>query len=76
MMWSSEKYVQLKRPEGMVILKQQKVVSQNSGATIRDLGDGVACLEFHTKMNALDEDIMNMAVEAFDRLETRTLTAS
>jgi 3-hydroxyacyl-CoA dehydrogenase len=64
------KYVRLKRPEGMIVLKQQKVLSQNSGATIRDLGEGVACLEFHTKMNALDEDIMNMALEAFDRLET------
>ena len=63
------KYVQLKRPEGMIVLKQQRVLSQNSGATIRDLGEGVACLEFHTKMNALDEDIMNMALEAFDRLE-------
>ena len=66
----NRKYVDLKRPEGMVILKQQTVVSQNSGATIRDLGDGVACLEFHTKMNALDEDIMNLAIEAFDRLDT------
>ncbi len=64
------KYVKLKRAQGMVVLKQTKVVSQNAGATIRDLGDGVACLEFHTKMNALDEDIMNMTVEAFDRLET------
>ena len=64
------KYVRLKKPEGTLVLKQQKIVSQNLGATIRDLGDGVACLEFHTKMNALDEDIMNMAVEAFDRLET------
>ena len=64
------KYVQVRRPEGMVILKQQNVVSQNSSATIRDMGDGVACLEFHTKMNALDDDIMNLAVEAFDRLET------
>jgi len=63
-------YTPLKRLEGRIILKQQQVVSQNSGATIRDLGDGVACLEFHTKMNALDEDIMNMALEAFDRLET------
>jgi len=60
----------VKRPEGTIVLKQQKIVSQNSGATIRDLGDGVACLEFHTKMNALDEDIMTMTVEAFDRLET------
>jgi 3-hydroxyacyl-CoA dehydrogenase len=64
------KYVRIKKPEGMLVLKQQKIVSQNSGATIHDLGDGVACLEFHTKMNALDEDIMNMTVEAFDRLET------
>jgi 3-hydroxyacyl-CoA dehydrogenase len=63
-------YIPLKRPEGMVILKQQKIVSENSGATIRDMGDGIACLEFHTKMNALDEDIMNMAIEAFDRLES------
>ena len=64
------KYVKLKRPEGMVILKQQKVVAENVGATIRDMGDGVACLEFHTKMNSLDEDIMNMADEAFKCLET------
>ena len=64
------KYVQLDRPEDRITLKQQKIVSQNAGASIRDLGDGVACLEFHTKMNALDEDIMNMALEAFDRLES------
>jgi 3-hydroxyacyl-CoA dehydrogenase len=64
------KYIKLRKPEGAILLKQQKVVSQNSGATIRDIGDGVACLEFHTKMNALDEDIMNMADEAFNRLET------
>jgi 3-hydroxyacyl-CoA dehydrogenase len=65
-----KEYVSIKRPQGMINLKQQDVVSQNSGATIRDMGDGVACLEFHTKMNALDEDIMNMALEAFDRLES------
>jgi 3-hydroxyacyl-CoA dehydrogenase len=65
-----KKYVPLNRPQGTILLKQQEVVSQNSGASIRDLGDGVACLEFHTKMNALDEDIMNMALEAFDRLES------
>jgi 3-hydroxyacyl-CoA dehydrogenase len=65
-----QKYIKLKRPEGMIILKQQKIVSQNTGATIHDMGDGVACLEFHTKMNALDDDIMNMALEALNRLET------
>ena len=64
------KYTQLNRPAGRIVLKPQTIVSQNSGATIHDLGDGVACLEFHTKMNALDEDIMNMVSESFDRLET------
>jgi 3-hydroxyacyl-CoA dehydrogenase len=67
---TQKKYVPIKRSEGMVILKQQEVVAENAGASIRDLGDGVACLEFHTKMNALDDDIMNMAEEAFKRLET------
>lgn len=64
------KHVKIKRPEGMVVLKKSKVVSQNTGATLWDIGDGVACLEFHTKMNALDDDIMNMAIEAMQRLET------
>ena len=64
------KYVKIKRPEGTIVLKRQKVLSENAGATVRDMGDGVACLEFHTKMNALDDDIMNMTHEALDRLET------
>lgn len=64
------KYVKLKKPEGVVMLKGQKVISQNTGATLRDMGDGVACVEFHTKMNALDDDIMNIANEAFERLQT------
>jgi len=65
-----QKYVKLKKPEGMIVLKRQKVVAENVGANLHDMGDGVACLEFHTKMNALDEDIMNMTIEAFDRLDT------
>lgn len=64
------KYAKLKKPEGVIVLKEQKIVAQNAGATLHDMGDGVACLEFHTKMNALDEDIMNMTVETFDRLDT------
>src|SRR4030095_474688 len=60
----------LKQPVGTVMMKGQKVISQNAGATLHDMGEGVACLEFHTKMNALDDDIMNMANEAFERLQT------
>jgi len=53
----------------LLLLKEQRVVNKNMGATLYDLGDGVAGLEFHTKMNALDDDIMNMAIEALDRVE-------
>jgi 3-hydroxyacyl-CoA dehydrogenase len=64
-----EKYEPIKRPTSLVLLKEQKVVSKNPGATLYDLGDGIACVEFHTKMNALDEDIANMIIEAQDRMQ-------
>ncbi len=66
----SGKYVPVQRPASLVLLKEQKVVSQNPGATLFDLGDGVACVEFHTKVNALDDDIFNMILEAQDKTLT------
>ena len=36
------------------------VVKKNAGASLVDLGDGVLCVEFHSKMNALGEDIIAM----------------
>jgi 3-hydroxyacyl-CoA dehydrogenase len=39
---------------------QHKVVRDNGSAALIDLGDGVACLEFHTKMNSIDEGIIEM----------------
>jgi 3-hydroxyacyl-CoA dehydrogenase len=63
------KYVPIKRPASLILLKEQKVISANPGATLYDLGDGVACVEFHTKMNSLDEDITNMIIESQDRVE-------
>ncbi len=62
-------YVPITRPRGMVLLKDQKVISQNAGATLYDMGDGVAGVEFHTKMNALDDDIFNITIEALERVE-------
>jgi 3-hydroxyacyl-CoA dehydrogenase len=37
-----------------------KPVAKNGSASLWDLGDGVLCLEFHTKMNALDEGVLRM----------------
>jgi 3-hydroxyacyl-CoA dehydrogenase len=36
------------------------VVRDNGSAALIDLGDGVGCLEFHTKVNAIDEGIIEM----------------
>jgi 3-hydroxyacyl-CoA dehydrogenase len=47
----------------------KKVISENAGASLYDIGDGVALVEFHTKMNALDDDIFTITIEALDRVE-------
>jgi 3-hydroxyacyl-CoA dehydrogenase len=44
-------------------------VERNPSASILDLGDGVFCLEFHAKMNALDPDIVSFMGKAVDRAE-------
>ena len=43
-----------------VAKKSKGVVKKNSGASIVDIGDGVACIEFHSKMNALGADILQL----------------
>ena len=57
-------YRPVPRPHGMLILEHWKqdhgVIKKNSGASLIDLGDGVACLEFHSKMNALGGDTIQM----------------
>ena len=46
-----------------------KVIKKNAGATIYDAGDGILLLEFHTKMNAVDNDIITMMHETLDLAE-------
>ncbi|MCX5822412.1 MAG: 3-hydroxyacyl-CoA dehydrogenase/enoyl-CoA hydratase family protein [Deltaproteobacteria bacterium] len=48
---------------------QNKVVKKNASATLVDIGDGVACLEFHTKMNAIDDGMVEMISESCDIVE-------
>jgi len=43
-----------------VAKKSNGVVKKNSGASLVDLGDGVGCLEFHSKMNTLGTDIISL----------------
>jgi 3-hydroxyacyl-CoA dehydrogenase len=46
-----------------------RVVRENRGASLVDLGDGVACLEFHTKLNTLDGDIKEMLLASVEEIE-------
>jgi 3-hydroxyacyl-CoA dehydrogenase len=39
---------------------RKKVVKKNAGASLIDLGDGVVCLEFHSKMNTIGADVVQM----------------
>jgi 3-hydroxyacyl-CoA dehydrogenase len=60
--------------QGIIILKSLKdrtpVVQKNSGASLIDLGDGVVCCEFHSKMNAVGADIVAMINAGIARLGT------
>lgn len=62
--FASEEYRPLVDPPGTIILKSLKdrtgVIKKNSGASFIDLGDGVACLEFHSKMNSIGGDTLEM----------------
>ncbi|MGZ7029812.1 MAG: 3-hydroxyacyl-CoA dehydrogenase family protein, partial [Terriglobales bacterium] len=47
-----------------VAKKSNGVVKKNSGASLIDLGDGVGCLEFHSKMNSLGADIIQLITQS------------
>jgi 3-hydroxyacyl-CoA dehydrogenase len=46
-----------------VAKKSNYVVKKNSGASLVDLGDGVGCIQFHSKMNALGADIISLILQ-------------
>jgi 3-hydroxyacyl-CoA dehydrogenase len=62
------KYQPVQVPEGVwsvsVARKSHGVVKKNAGASLIDLGDGVGCIEFHSKMNALGGDIVSMVTQS------------
>ncbi len=66
----SRDYKEVPVKPGIILLSslkdREKQVAGNAGASLIDIGDGVACLEFHSKMNAIGEDIMSMIVQSSD----------
>ncbi len=69
----SKDYKEVPVKPGIILLpslkEREKKVAGNTGASLIDLGDGVACLEFHAKMNALGDDIINMIVKTGEIVE-------
>ena len=65
---ASTTYKSVQVPAGVwsveVAKKSKGVVRKNSGASLVDLGDGVACIEFHSKMNALGADIISLITQS------------
>ena len=51
-------------PSGLQLLKsardRSRILRSNPGASLVDLGDGVLCVEFHSKMNAIGGDTIQM----------------
>jgi 3-hydroxyacyl-CoA dehydrogenase len=70
---TTQTYHSFPKAENILLLKDKrstgKVLLENPGASFVDLGDGVGCIEFHTKMNALDDDIFTLADKALDLVE-------
>lgn len=60
----TSKHEVLENRQGIVSLPDLKrahgVVKENPGASLIDLGDGVLCIEFHSKMNSIGEDNISM----------------
>lgn len=61
-------YQTIERPVGVLLLEDikrtSKPVAKNASASLWDLGDGVLCLEFTSKMNAMDPQILGMIQQA------------
>src|SRR5579884_788531 len=70
----SNGYAPVEQRPGIIVLSDLKrargAIKYNPGASLIDLGDGVCCVEFHSKMNSIGEDTIAMlyaGLEALDR---------
>jgi 3-hydroxyacyl-CoA dehydrogenase len=68
-------YADVVRSDGVLLLEDIKLASEpllkNASAALWDIGDGVVALEFTTKMNALDGEIMALIQQAIPLVQER-----
>jgi 3-hydroxyacyl-CoA dehydrogenase len=67
-------YHYVSRPEGVLLLEDikranEKPLLKNAGASLWDISDGVACFEIHTKMNAIDPDVLDLLNKSIGLVE-------
>ncbi|MBD0326842.1 MAG: 3-hydroxyacyl-CoA dehydrogenase, partial [Pyrinomonadaceae bacterium] len=71
--FATNAYVPVNEQPGVIVLKSVKdrtgVIKKNAGASLVDLGDGVACLEFHSKMNSIGGDTLQMLKASLAEVE-------
>ncbi len=72
-----ETYLPVPMSEGVIsvasLAEEGKVLAESVGATLYDMGDGVGCVSFHTKMNALDNTILEVIAAGCDMVDAGEL---
>jgi 3-hydroxyacyl-CoA dehydrogenase len=68
---AAQKYVPILPTPQVLLLSEaknekDKILDRNTSGSLVDIGDGVACIEFQTKMNAIDEDTLDLMNNALD----------
>jgi len=70
---TKSEYKPVPQKQGILFLdawkRERGVIKKNAGAGVVDLGEGVLCLEFHSKMNSIGGDTIQMARTAIDLLD-------
>ena len=66
----------MRRGDGVLLLEDIKraagtPLARNGSASLWDIGDGVLCVEFHTKMNSIDHGVMAMLKIAIDTVSNQ-----
>ena len=67
--FTGKQYKLKERDKNLILAAGLPELARNDSASLRDMGDGVLLLEFHSKMNALDQEIVAMGNKALEYLD-------